>query len=36
MEDWQADRKQFEQWLLTEREDNRKELDRLKEVIPAI
>ena len=36
MEDWQEDRRQFEQWMLTERGDNRKELDRLKEIIPTI
>ena len=36
MEDWQADRRQFEQWMLSERGDNRKELERLKEIIPAI
>lgn len=36
MEDWQEDRRQFEQWMLSERGDNRKELERMKKIIPAI
>lgn len=35
-EDWQADRRQFEQWMLSEGEDNRKGLDRLKEILPEV
>ena len=36
MEEWQADRRQFERWLLAEDGDNREELERLKKVLPVI
>lgn len=36
MEEWQADRSQFERWLLDEGGDNREELERLKKVLPVI
>lgn len=36
MEEWQADRSQFERWLLAEGGDNREELERLKKALPVI
>jgi DNA-directed RNA polymerase specialized sigma subunit len=36
MEEWQADRRQFERWLLAKGGDNREELERLKKALPVI
>ena len=36
MKEGQADRRQFERWLLAEGGDNREELERLKKALPVI